>query len=677
MKPEKPLPLPPEFTDVDTYVDSLLHFGTSCTLLRTLCGGIHINDFFNRDPDLYTQVLPQEWRDYFKSVEIFELLDLLMREDLEKFETQNFEVETKPEENSETDPRGKLQPPQSLLQYIKDVRRHLLNRGFKPNTSNRKMDRKIAVGMNVKKVHEVENFSHYVDGLTSTINEDFEHKITHLVDFGAGVNYLGRALASQPYNRNIIAIESRAHVVEGARKMDVLAKITEKTVVMRNKKEWRKIEEAEALNGTRPAEKETPSKPSMSLGANASITPTTPTDRDLIHEEKTKRTPDEATIQTVRAKLELPKNGQGTIQYVEHLIKKSNLEEVIDQIVSPPIPSDTSAMPNSVAKAQEPGLMVISLHSCGNLLHHGIRTLTANPSVRAVALVGCCYNLMTERLNPPTYKIPFLREHPRLEKTSNIGDADGFPMSTRFLEYRHKILPPIEASGGAYETPSFPTSSPFNSPASCYVTASTEPLEAEEEEEEDDYETGIRLNITARMMSVQAPQNWTPTDSSSFFKRHFYRALLQRLFMEKGILEPPPSTGTRPPGKTTPIIIGTLSKKCYATFPTYVRGVVAKLSLPSPQISQTALLLQQKIGSLSDPEIQNYITRFSARKKELSIIWSLMAFSAGIVEAMVLIDRWTFLKEQDCVADAWVEAVFDYKLSPRNLVVVGLKRDGY
>ncbi|KAE9983632.1 hypothetical protein BLS_004002 [Venturia inaequalis] len=674
MKPDKPLPLPPEFTDVDTYVDSLLHFGTSCTLLRTLCGGIHINDFFNRDPDLYTQVLPQEWREYFKSVEIFELLDLLMREDLETFQTQRSERESESKESYEIGNGARSEPPQSLIRYIKDVRRHLLNRDFKPNTSNRKMDRKIAVGMNVKKVHEVENFSHYVDGLTSTINANSEHKITHLVDFGAGVNYLGRALASQPYNRNIIAIESRAHVVEGAKKMDVLAKISEKTVVMRNKKEWRKMEEAEALNGTSPAGKETPLKPSMSLGANASITPT---DRDLVHKEKTKRTPDESSIQTIRAKLELPKNGQGTIQYVEHLIKKSNLEEVIDQIVSPPILSDPPTIPNSLSKAQEPGLMVISLHSCGNLLHHGIRTLTANPSVRAVALVGCCYNLMTERLNPPTYKIPFLREHPRLEKTSNIGDADGFPMSTRFLEYRHKILKPIQGTGGAYETPSSHTSPTTTSTTCCPDTDA----DADTPSPDDDHETGIRLNITARMMAVQAPQNWTPTDSSSFFTRHFYRALLQRLFLDNGILDPPPSHGTRPPGKTAPIIIGTLRKSCYASFVTYVRGVVGKLSQPQSQssslegeqISETGRLLQQKINILTDAEIQDYVTRFAERKKELSVIWSLMAFSAGVVEAMVLVDRWTFLREQEGVVEAWVEPVFEYGLSPRNLVVVGIK----
>jgi hypothetical protein len=656
MKPEKPLPLPPEFSDAETYVDSLLHFGTSCTLLRTLCGGIHINDFFNRDPDLYTQVLPQEWRTYFKSVEIFELLDLLMRENLEQFQSQNSDIKSGSEEMGHFNDGKKSSPPQSLIQYILDVRKHLLNRDFKPNTSNRKMDRKIAVGMNVKKVHEVENISHYVDELTSTLNEDSEHKITHLVDFGAGQNYLGRALASQPYNRNIIAIESRSHVVEGAKKMDVMARITERQVVMRNKKAFRKLE-AELLqtsldtliDGVLPEKDITPPEISNSNGNAASTT----TDPELIHKEKTKRVPDGTQIQTIRAKLELPKNGQGTIQYVEHLIKNSNLDAVIDQIVeTPPTLKPSDLNPSTFpapTQDQEPGLMVISLHSCGNLLHHGIRTLTANPSVRAVALIGCCYNLLTERLGPPTFKIPFLREHPRLEQTGNTCDPDGFPMSNRFLKFQHPVLRPIQGSGGCYQSPS-----------------------QEDGEGEQEWEEGIRLNITARMMAVQAPQNWNEEDSAGFFKRHFFRALLQRVFMEKGVIDPPPTEGVRPAGKIAPIIIGTLSKKCYKTFTTYVRGVVAKLSLNGE--SETGRLLKERVGSLSDEEIEEYEERFRERKKELSIIWSLMAFSAGVVEAMVVIDRWTFLKEQECVAEAWVEPVFDYGLSPRNLVVVGLKK---
>jgi hypothetical protein len=51
-----------------------------------------------------------------------------------------------------------------------------------------------------------------------------------------------------------------------------------------------------------------------------------------------------------------------------------------------------------------------------------------------------------------------------------------------------------------------------------------------------------------------------------------------------------------------------------------------------------------------------------------------MAFSAGVVESVIVVDRWLFLKEQKEVKNCWVEAVFDYEQSPRNMVVVGIKR---
>ena len=73
--------------------------------------------------------------------------------------------------------------------------------------------------------------------------------------------------------------------------------------------------------------------------------------------------------------------------------------------------------------------------------------------------------------------------------------------------------------------------------------------------------------------------------------------------------------------------------------------------------------------------VRSWAKTFSERKKDLSVTWSLMAFSAGVIEAAIVVDRWLWLKEQAQVKEAWVEPLFDYRLSPRNLVVVGVKRD--
>jgi hypothetical protein len=630
--PDKPLPYGDEFASTEEYVEALLDFAGSNELLQTLCGGVHILDFFTSTPDLYTRILPQEWRDFFVDHEIMDILDLLMREDLETVTDQKW--------------REGPAPPESLMDYVRVVRRHLLtrvpfssqcarNRAMKPT---QKLARNVAVGMNIKKVHEVGIFASYVHNLTSSISDATGHPISHLVDFGSGQNYLGRALASEPYDRNIVAIESRGHNQDRAIKYDIMANLREKEEgVMRNKKAWRAGLETPEADSTPP----TPSQEAIEQGTQAC-------------EDGACAEPQEEPQATVQ----LSASGKGTIQYVEHWIEDGNLTNVLDQIVDPveakkQIASTSTATTNTTtpktksAQIQppeeqhtitlpptQPNAMVISLHSCGNLLHHAIRSLTLNPSVRAICLVGCCYNLLTERLTPATYKLPSLRPaaHPRLETESTRGDPHGFPMSTRFCSH---TSPKSNAEG-------LP---------------------------------GVKLNITARMMAVQAPQNWTAKDSTAFFTRHFYRALLQRLFLDLGIIPPPDNTPSPSPtsGNTaggTPIIIGSLRKHCYASFPSYVRGALTKL-YACPVRGE---IFKEKFAEMSDEALAAYEVKFAAKRHELSVVWSLMAFSAGVVESLIVVDRWLWLQEQEEVAEAWVEPVFDYAISPRNMVVVGIKK---
>jgi hypothetical protein len=392
MGPERALPCSPEFETSEQYVDSLLDFIGTSELLHALCGGVHVLDFFTRNPDLYSLVLAPEWRSFFRAHDIMDILDLLMREDLEILES-----------DTESWREGPV-PPESLLQYIKQIRKLSLRREHTrvdrrdqkgangPKTSHT-LARQVAVGMNVKKIHEVDNFCRYLDKLTTEIAESTDQEITHLVDFGAGQNYLGRALASEPYNKHIIALESRAHNIEGARNWDVLAKLAPKQQTMVNKKEWRVQQQTIAEQGD--SGKETQK-------------------RDLKGERGFyAETPDVPQETPAQASLKISNSGVGSIQYVEHYIRDGDLSRVVPQIVDQDavrekVTSDLEAattqpptskqipdnfvegnlqLDNSI-KAQDPRLLIISLHSCGNLVHHGIRSLLMNPSVSAVALVG-------------------------------------------------------------------------------------------------------------------------------------------------------------------------------------------------------------------------------------------------------------------------------------------------
>lgn len=633
MIPKTPLPLSEEWEDADSYVASLLSFATSSILWSNLCGGVHILDFLTRQPDLYTTVIPADWRDFFDHHDIGDILDLLLREDIEPFREEGAA-------NNETLENGQMRtwrsgprPPQTLVQYIHEVRRHSLRREFARREAVQKLPRSTAVGMKPKKRHEVEHFSRYVASLTEDINAARGEKISHIVDFGSGLNYLGRTLASPPYSQDIIAIERRQNNITSAKGKDIHAKLAKKTIVLRNKKEYKA-----KLLGLEPGELESNSGTSTPGGVVdnkeelATVIDVVGQDSAILSEEK----PNENLI-------------DARMHYVEHEIQDGYLEPIIRHIIEPPEsnpqpleqnqnenPQTDTPSPNDTSISHSPPrVMVVSLHSCGNLVHHGIRSLVMNPSVVAIAMIGCCYNLMTERLGPMTYKLPILRSlHPRLEKTSTAYDPHGFPMSNYMEQYTY------------------------------------------------DTGDGIRLNITARMMAVQAPYNWGPEESDAFFTRHFYRALLQRILVDYEIVPVPGSVADASASETdsetttserpgTPLIVGSLRKAAFASFPAYARAAISKLT----HDSNYGDAIKHKVADImTDDDLDNYVEKYKYAKKNLSVAWSLMAFSAGVAESIIVTDRWLFLREQEVVEQAWVEPVFEYRQSPRNLVVVGVKK---
>ncbi|GAM83947.1 hypothetical protein ANO11243_019370 [Dothideomycetidae sp. 11243] len=611
MGPDKLLPISNQFTSTDEYVVQLLDFVVTSPTLTTLCGGVHILDFFTTEPDLYSSVIPESWRQFFSTLDIMDLLDLLMRDDLSNAETAN---------------KSAVAPPSDLIDYIANVRRLSLIRTFDSSRGGQtpRIARDVALGMTTKKVHEVGHFSRFIHDLSSSIaSEGGSEGITHLIDLGSGQGYLPRTLASAPYHHASIGVESRQNNIDGSKSWDVMAKLAPKPKVLRDKKVFRAARAAAKVDGTATPK----SDPSVRGERGYFYHPGLP----------------EAQADPEREDIHVSTVGKGSVQYVSHFLVDGDLTRVVRQVISPSALAQATSIDrpltqeeaNALSRAvpTEISALVIALHSCGNLLHHGLRSLLLTPSVRAVAMVGCCYNLLTERLGPPSYKIPGLRApNARQESLEQAQDQHGFPMSDRLCKYNNPMTGEI----------------------------------------------GVRLNITARMMAVQAPQNWGRDDSAAFFTRHYYRALLQRIFVDQGLI-PPPSTQTSDTSTTnsSPVILGSLPARAYTSFTTYVRAAASKLarhtlhpSMPSSRGAAFAAALD----ALSDDDIAAYDARFGAQKKHLATVWSLMAFSAGAIEALIVTDRWLWLTEQPQVSRAWVQSVFDYAVSPRNMVVVGIKR---
>jgi hypothetical protein len=587
-RPERPLPYSDEFSSAEEYVDNLLDFAANSDLFRFLCGGVHILDFFTTDPGLFAAAVPKEWQEYLVQTAPMALLDFLMRDDL-----------------SSVPSTGPGAPPESLLQYAKDIRKFSLHRSFSPSRPRLPvLPRQVALGMKTKKVHEVTHFAGYIDRLVEDVARASGTEFTHLVDFGSGQNYLGRTLASPPYNKHIVAVESKEANMAGAKDLDILSGLAEREKRVRNKKLYHRIREV--VDPSLHNDEEALKRAAKELGIS---------DKEIATIDLRSRKDLQATYAV--------EEGKGTIEYVVGRLEHADLTGVLAQL-----------------RGQEDGvrqedlrLMAISIHSCGNLSHYGIRSMILNPCIRAVAIVGCCYNLLTEKLGPPTYKPPFSRPslqpiNARAARESERRDPQGFPMSER-----------VSTHGG----------------------------------------DGIRLNITARMMACQAPQNWTDEESDAFFTRHFYRAVLQKIFLDRGVISKVyhgEESDKESPfnSSTNPVVIGSLRKQCYTSFKAYVRGAITKLTTVS-DFSQYSQTMKEKMGNITDEEIAEYEEAFRHRKRELSAVWSLMAFSACVVESLIVTDRWLFLREHsDTVRDCWVETVFDYRESPRNLVVVGIKK---
>ncbi|KAI1433366.1 methyltransferase domain-containing protein [Xylaria sp. CBS 124048] len=599
MIPSKPLPYPDCWATPEEYVDNLLQFVTSSDTFRILCGGVHVLDFFTSDPGLFSSVVPDEWQPWLLQCDPMKFLDILMRDDMDSL----------------ADP----QPPESLKTYIKDIRRFSLSREYASREEKLpKLTWQMSVGMKPKKIHEVRNFANYVNELAGDIKAEYDNDITHFVDFGSGQNYLGRALASAPYNKHIVAVEGREHNIAGAKELDIIARVAEKPKIMRNKKLW-----MQQLDSQIPEDRR---------------------DERILKRAAQTIKQSEDYVADLRPRTEFetvynPEEGKGYIRYIEGRLESGDLTDVIDKL------ENTHLEATTPQKIYDLRLMAISIHSCGNLSHHGIRSLILNPTVQAIAIVGCCYNLMTEKLGPPTYKHPYMRPslqalNGRVIRESARHDSHGFPLSDRLCNYQ---------------------------------------------------DDGVRLNITARMMACQAPLNWTEVESDGFFTRHFFRAVLQKIFLDRGVISrvyhstesteaedqatKEPTPGESPFNMSTnPVILGSLSKSCHKSLHAYVRGAIAKLTTSSDDREQREII-QEKMSDMTDAEIAEYEREYGPRKKELSAIWSLMAFSAVVIESLIVTDRWLFLRQHDdVVQDCWVETVFDYRQSPRNLVVVGVKK---
>ncbi|KAF4922492.1 Protein RRNAD1 [Colletotrichum viniferum] len=163
----------------------------------------------------------------------------------------------------------------------------------------------------------------------------------------------------------------------------------------------------------------------------------------------------------------------------------------------------------------------------------------------------------------------------------------------------------------------------------------------------------LTLSATALMTGCQAPNNWEKADPSKeesvYSKRRFYRALLEKVFFDKNIQldnEDRPVWGIR--------------KGDMASFTKYASRAINYLGIDRNEIS--------------DAELLKYEARYRNYEGKVAILWTLSVLCCKVVESAIALDRYWFLIENGA-QHVDVIPIFDYMISPRNLMLVADKKE--
>lgn len=158
----------------------------------------------------------------------------------------------------------------------------------------------------------------------------------------------------------------------------------------------------------------------------------------------------------------------------------------------------------------------------------------------------------------------------------------------------------------------------------------------------------LNLSTSALITGCQAPTNWTHNPNSLFARKHWYRAVLEKLLYDKKVVF---QEGQRP--------VWGIRNCDLKSFPGYAARALQSLKL--------------EIGEdVTHEDIVEYEARYQHRTSEIAILWTLSVMLCRVVESAIALDRAFFLQENG-LQDVDVLPIFNYKESPRNLMIVASK----
>lgn len=160
--------------------------------------------------------------------------------------------------------------------------------------------------------------------------------------------------------------------------------------------------------------------------------------------------------------------------------------------------------------------------------------------------------------------------------------------------------------------------------------------------------SNLNLSASALVTGCQAPTNWTHSPDSAFGRKHWFRAVLEKLLHDKGLVD----HGGEGEGRRRPV--WGIRNGDLKGFQAYAARALQSLGLSE---------------RVTAAEIAEYEDRYSHRASETGILWTLSALLCRVVESVIALDRVFFLREAR-LREVDVLPIFEYRESPRNLMVV-------
>ncbi|KAI8086070.1 methyltransferase domain-containing protein [Halteromyces radiatus] len=160
---------------------------------------------------------------------------------------------------------------------------------------------------------------------------------------------------------------------------------------------------------------------------------------------------------------------------------------------------------------------------------------------------------------------------------------------------------------------------------------------------------GYQLGNSARVLACQSPSKWTdPIIGQQSFNQYFYRAVLLHTIVDKGLAKKAPP-------------IGMIKRK--KTYLQYYQTAMKRLDYGSEVITEE--------------EAEEYYQLYKDQHvdKQIIVLWTLRVLLAPVLESLILIDRWIYLKSLVESTDSknkgvWMWPLFDSLASPRNMCIV-------